>query len=69
VQGLTERSRRPNGYANQLPFQAENYILNLKREHPSRGARKTRERLSFALLVERGQGDVDPRHHVAHFLD
>src|SRR5664279_4284590 len=45
VQGLTDRSRRPYRYANQLPFQVENYILNEKREHPSWGARKIRERL------------------------
>jgi hypothetical protein len=32
---LTDRSRRPYRYANQLPFQVENYILNMKREHPS----------------------------------
>ena len=35
VQGLTDRSRRPYRYANRLPFQVENYILNVKREHPS----------------------------------
>ena len=45
VEGLTDRSRRPYRYANQLPFQVENYILNMKREHPSWGARKIRERL------------------------
>jgi hypothetical protein len=45
VQGLSDRSRRPYRYANQLPFQIENYILNVKREHPSCGARKIRERL------------------------
>ncbi len=45
VQGLTDRSRRPFRYANQLPFQVENYILNVKREHSSWGARKIRERL------------------------
>jgi putative transposase len=45
VQGLTDRSRRPYHYANQLPFQVENYNLNMKREHPSWGARKIRERL------------------------
>src|SRR5689334_760061 len=39
------RSRRPYRYANQLPFQVENYILNVKREHSSWGARKIRERL------------------------
>jgi Homeodomain-like domain len=45
VQGLTDRSRRPYRYANQLPFQVENFVLNLKHEHPSWGARKIRERL------------------------
>jgi len=28
IQGLTDRSRRPYRYANQLPFQVENYILH-----------------------------------------
>jgi len=46
VQGLTDRSRRPFRYAHQPPFQVENYILNVKREHSSKGARKIRERLS-----------------------
>src|ERR1700741_614953 len=45
IHGLTDRSRRPYRYANQLPFQVENYILNVKREHPSWGRRKLRERL------------------------
>ena len=45
IQGLTDRSRRPYRYANQLPFQVENYILNVKHEHPSWGARKIRDRL------------------------
>jgi transposase InsO family protein len=45
VQGLTDRSRRPHHYAHKLPFQVENYILNVKREHASWGARKIRERL------------------------
>jgi hypothetical protein len=45
VQGLTDRSRRPYRYANQLPFQVENFILNVKRKHASWGARKIRERL------------------------
>src|SRR5437879_12535585 len=44
MQGLTDRSRRPYRYANQLPFQLETYILDVKREHPSRGARELRER-------------------------
>jgi transposase len=45
LHGLTDRSRRPYRYAHQLPFQVENFILNVKREHPSWGARKIRERL------------------------
>jgi putative transposase len=45
VQGLTDRSRRPYRYGQQLPFQVENYILNVKREHTRWGARKIRERL------------------------
>jgi hypothetical protein len=46
IHGLTDRSRRNYRYANQLPFQVENYILNVKQEHPSWGARKIRERLN-----------------------
>jgi transposase len=45
VHGLTDRSRRPCRYAHRLPFQLENFILNVKREHSSWGARKIRERL------------------------
>src|ERR1700740_3755962 len=45
IQGLTDRSRRPHHYAHKLPFQVENFILNVKREHPTWGARKIRERL------------------------
>jgi transposase len=45
VHRLTDRSRRPYRYAHQLPFQVENYILNVKHEHPSWGPRKIRERL------------------------
>src|SRR6204780_2711082 len=45
VEGLTDRSRRPYRYANKLPFQVENFILKVKREHSSWGARKIRERL------------------------
>jgi putative transposase len=45
VDGLTDRSRRPYRHARQLPFQIEAAILQLKREHPSWGAPKIRERL------------------------
>ena len=52
IQGLTDRSRRPYRYANQLPFQVENYILNIKQEHrlrPRHSASRTRCR-SFCSL-------------------
>ncbi len=45
AEGLTDRSRRPYRHARQLPFQIEAAILQLKREHPSWGAPKIRERL------------------------
>jgi hypothetical protein len=48
VQGLTDRSRRPYRYAHQLPFQVENYILNVKREHTTWGAHSERSRPSFS---------------------
>jgi hypothetical protein len=38
VQGLTDRSRRPHHYAHKLPFQVENYTLNVKRELDETGA-------------------------------
>ena len=46
LHGLTDRSRRPYRYANQLPEQVEQYILTVKREHASWGARKIRERVA-----------------------
>ena len=45
LEALTDRSRRPWRYGNQLPQQVETAILNLKREKPYWGARKIRERL------------------------
>lgn len=45
LEGLTDRSRRPYRQANRLPFQIETLIVALKREHPSWGAPKIREKL------------------------
>ena len=45
LEGLTDRSRRPYRQANQLPFQLEKLIVQLKQERPSWGAPKIRERL------------------------
>jgi putative transposase len=45
VEGLTDRSRRPYRQANRLPFQTETLIVRLRKEHPSWGAPKIREKL------------------------
>ena len=45
LEGLTDRSRRPYRHANQLPFQIEKLIVQLKQERPSWGAPKIREKL------------------------
>lgn len=45
VKGLTDRARRPVRYGNQLPMQVEKFILGIKKERPSWGAPKIRERL------------------------
>ena len=61
IHGLTDRSRRPYRFANQLPFQVENYLLNVKREHPSWGARKIRDR-----LIRRFSGIPIPAKSTVH---
>src|SRR3981081_2328900 len=53
LEALTDRSRRPVRYANQLPQQIESLIVRLKRDKPHWGARKIRD-----LLVRRLAGDV-----------
>jgi putative transposase len=45
VRGLTDRSRRPHRHANQLPVVIEKMVVQLKREYPTWGAPKIRERL------------------------
>ena len=53
LEALTDRSRRPVRYANQLPLPVESLIVRLKGEKPHWGARKIRE-----LLVRRLAGGV-----------
>src|SRR5262245_30311681 len=45
IDGLNDRSRRPQRHANKLPFQIETRIVQLRKEHPSWGAPKIREKL------------------------
>jgi transposase InsO family protein len=49
LEGLTDLTRRPFRYGNQLPEQIESAILRARREKPHWGARKIRERLLRAL--------------------
>jgi transposase-like protein len=44
LDGLSDRTRRPFRYANQLPEQVEAAIVAARREKPHWGARKIRER-------------------------
>ena len=53
LEALTDRSRRPVRYANQLPDPVEAMIVRCKKEKPHWGARKIRE-----LLVRKLAGDV-----------
>ena len=52
LDGLYDRSRAPYRQANKLPFQIERSILGIKKEHPSWGARKIRDKLlpQFAMI-------------------
>src|SRR3954463_14538015 len=52
MEGLTDRAERPWGYANSLPLQLQTLIVATKRERPTWGARKIRERLLRKLPHE-----------------
>src|SRR5215813_8571447 len=45
LEGLTDRARTPYRYANKLPAQLEAMIVTMRREKPTWGARKLRDRL------------------------
>ena len=44
LEGLTDRARTPYRYANKLPAQLEAMIVSMRREKPTWGARKLRDR-------------------------
>ena len=46
LDALNDRSRAPYRQSNRLPYQVERTILGIKREHPSWGAPKIRDKLS-----------------------
>ena len=45
MEALSDRSKRPYRMANQLPFQIESLIVDIKKEFPTWGAPKIRERM------------------------
>ena len=53
LEALSDRSRRPVRYANQLPPQVESLIVTAKQDKPHWGARKIRE-----LLVRRLPSEI-----------
>ena len=50
LEGLSDRSRRPYRQANRLPELLESRIVQLRREHPTWGAPKIREKLKRQSL-------------------
>src|ERR1700744_4908732 len=50
LEGLTDRSRRPYRQANRLPELLESRIVQLRRQHPTWGAPKIREKLKRQAL-------------------
>src|SRR5215467_15853589 len=61
--GAYGQKQTSHHYAHKLPFQVENFILNVKREHPTWGARKIRER-----LTRRFSGIKIPANSTIHAL-
>lgn len=53
AEALSDRSRRPVRYANQLPYQVERLIVETRQDKPHWGARKIRE-----LLLRRLRGEM-----------
>jgi transposase len=61
LEALSDRSRRPVRYVNQLPEQIEGLIVRLKTEKPHWGARKIRELAGQAARWRR-QGSRQKHH-------
>jgi len=61
LEGLNDRSRKPYRYANQIPFQVEKAILQIKKEKPHWGAPKIRE-----VLVRRYPDIPQPAKSTVH---
>ena len=60
--GLTDRSHRAHRHANQLPMAIETLIVRLKKDYPTWGAPKIRERLRRRYATVRdNRGDRSGR--------
>ncbi len=51
LDAFKDRSRRPYRHANKLPYQVERTIIALKKEHPSWGAPKIRDKIIRAFPI------------------
>src|SRR5262245_6677277 len=60
LRALTDQSRRPVHYANQLPSQVESLIVSLKRNKPHWGARKIRELLLRRMSASQQKAPSTP---------
>lgn len=60
VDGLQDQSRRPIRHANQLPFQVERQIVAIRRERPTWGAPKIREKLIREYPQIKAPADLSP---------
>ena len=60
LDGLNDRSRRPYRHANKLPYQVERTILGIKKDHPSWGAPKIRDKLirAFPMITPQAVSTV-----------
>jgi putative transposase len=61
LQALSDRSRRPVRYANELPGQVESLIVSLKRNKPHWGARK--DQGAPPAAVARRHTPAGQKHH------
>jgi transposase len=62
LEGLTDRARTPYRYANKLPAQLEAMIVSMRRQKPTWGARKLRDRL-LRKLPNHVRVPAQARHH------
>ena len=69
IQGLTDRSRRPHHHAHKLPFQVENYILNLKHAGQAVGINEVQDGIWLVSFMDYDLGYFDLETRVLEPLE